>query len=68
MRERAFVQFTVSDRGYGFIQRPGCPNLFFHATAVRDAKFDDIRTGDLVEFEVIQTSRGLAAVNVTLVR
>jgi CspA family cold shock protein len=66
MREKGRVRFTVAERGYGFILRAGCLNLFFHATAVRDANFADIRPGDLVEFEVIQTDKGLAAVNVTL--
>jgi CspA family cold shock protein len=67
MREKAFVKFTVSDRGYGFIRRPGCPNLFFHAKSVQNASFADITSGTRVEFEVIQTNRGLEAVNVTLV-
>jgi CspA family cold shock protein len=67
MRERAFVKFTVPGRGYGFIRRPGCPHLFFHASTLQNVSFADIHPGTQVEFEVIQTNRGLEAVNVTLV-
>lgn len=34
------VKFFNADKGYGFIQRPDCPDLFFHAANYRDLVLD----------------------------
>ncbi len=43
--------------GYGFIKYPN-NNLFFHYTDVIDADFNDLVTGDLVEFTVEKKHNG----------
>jgi CspA family cold shock protein len=52
------------DRGYGFIEAIGSPDLFFHCTSLVDLVFDERLIGTEVTFEVDQTSRGPQAVNV----
>lgn len=56
----------VTDRGFGFIQQERGEDLFFHSSALQNVTFDDIRRGDVVEYEVEADTRGRGnrAVNV----
>lgn len=55
-------------KGYGFISREGEEkDLFFHSNELRDVRFEDLREGDKVSFEVGQGPKGPNAVNVTRV-
>ncbi len=61
---------TVTDKGFGFIAKDGAAetdkDLFFHASALIEAYFNDLREGDRVSFEIEETDRGTNAINVTL--
>jgi CspA family cold shock protein len=53
------------DEGYGFIKpENGDKDVFFHASALVDIAFDDLKEGDVVTFEVAQGPKGPAAANV----
>lgn len=56
----------VTDRGFGFIQQEQGEDLFFHSSALQDVTFDEIRRGDVVEYETEADprGRGYRAVNV----
>lgn len=57
----------ITDRGFGFIsQERGGEDLFFHSSALQNVSFDDLRRGDVVEFdtEADPRGRGNRAVNV----
>jgi len=55
----------LTDKGFGFIAQDGeDKDLFFHATELQDVDFNDLREGDAVEFEVVQSDKGLNATNV----
>ena len=55
----------VIDKGFGFISRAGEEkDLFFHSNELKDVKFDELREGDKVTFEVAEGPKGLNAVNV----
>jgi len=57
---------TLTDRGYGFISRPGeAKDLFFHSKDLNGVMFDELKAGDQVSFEVAQGEKGPSAVNVT---
>ncbi len=57
---------TLTDRGYGFITRPGeAKDLFFHSKDLNGVMFDELKAGDTVNFEVAQGEKGPSAVNVT---
>lgn len=51
--------------GFGFIVKDGAAagdkDLFFHAEKLNGVRFDELKEGDKVTFEVIQTDRGAAA-------
>jgi len=63
MREKSIVKWYSVARGYGFIKHRGCPDLFVHRSQLQGV--ESLTEGQLVEFEVTQTRKGLAAVNVT---
>lgn len=57
---------TLTDRGFGFIAREGeTKDLFFHSKELSGVTFDELKVGDVVNFEVIEAEKGPAAVNVT---
>ena len=56
---------TLTDRGFGFITREGeAKDLFFHSKDLPGVAFDDLKVGDVVTFEVVQTEKGAAATKV----
>ena len=57
---------TLTDRGFGFIARDnGEKDLFFHAKELNGVLFDELKTGDMVTFEIAQGDKGDSAVNVS---
>lgn len=57
---------TLTERGFGFIARPGeAKDLFFHSKELKGVTFDELRVGDTVSFEVVDGEKGPAATNVT---
>ena len=59
---------TRVNEGYGFISpRKGGPSLFFHCSDLKNRKFDDVRVGDPVEFEIGTNQRGECAREVRVV-
>lgn len=58
----------LTDRGFGFISREGADkDLFFHSKELRNVQFNELREGDVVEFEVAQSDKGPNATNVSKV-
>ncbi len=58
----------LQDKGFGFIKpEDGSKDVFFHASALVEVSFDDLREGDVVMFEVVEGPKGPAAANVTRV-
>jgi CspA family cold shock protein len=56
----------LTDRGFGFIDQGTGDDLFFHSSALQNVSFNDLRTGDRVEFEreADPRGRGDRAVNI----
>jgi len=55
----------LTDKNFGFISQEGDEkDLFFHANELVDVNFSDLREGDAVSFEVTDTPKGQAAVQV----
>ena len=61
---------TLTAKGFGFLKTEveGAKDLFFHATALQDVKFDELKVGDKVEYEEMDSEKGLKAVDVRLVQ
>ena len=56
------------DRGYGFITVEGQEkDLFFHSRELQNVDFDDLKEGDVLEFEVTEGRQGPQASNISKV-
>ena len=66
MQEGTIARLT--DRGFGFIKVDRQEkDLFFHSNELVNVKFDELREGDKVTFEVAQSPKGPNAVKVSKV-
>jgi CspA family cold shock protein len=59
------IKKLVSDKGFGFIEGER-GDLFFHHSAVEGERFDNLREGQLVSFEIGKGPKGARAENVRL--
>jgi CspA family cold shock protein len=58
----------LTDKGFGFIKIEGQDkDLFFHSNELLNARFDELREGDNVSFEVGESPKGPNAVKVSKV-
>ena len=59
------VKWFNDDKGYGFIEREGAPDVFVHFRAINGSGRRSLQEGQNVTFEVTQGQKGLQADNVT---
>ena len=54
---RGTITRIVGDRGFGFLT---CEDVdyFFHASSIENARFDELREGQVVQFEEEHSTRG----------
>jgi cold shock CspA family protein len=49
----------INEKGFGFIKVAGMEkDLFFHATDLVNTRIEDLRVGDTLEFEVVDSEKG----------
>jgi CspA family cold shock protein len=58
------------EKGFGFITPEGMTdeksnNVFFHSSALEGVSFDELKKGDMVEFETEASDKGPRAAHVT---
>ncbi|MBX2991627.1 cold shock domain-containing protein [Sphingobacteriales bacterium CHB3] len=59
------VKFFNATKGFGFITVNGGEDIFFHQSNVKETGFrDQLRQGDLVEFDVKNEQKGKRAINI----
>jgi CspA family cold shock protein len=61
---RGTVKWFSSVRGYGFIESEGQSDVFVHFSAIEGSQYRTLNEGELVEFEVRQSERGVEATHV----
>jgi len=54
----------LTDRGFGFIDTGEGKDIFFHMSACENCRFDELREGQRVSFNVGQGPKGPRAENV----
>ena len=60
------IKRVVRDKGFGFIADDNQQQeYFFHSSACRGTRFEELREGQRVTFEVGQSAKGPRAENVT---
>ena len=61
------IKRLVSDKGFGFIVAPDGTEYFFHNSACTQTRFDDLREGQAVTFDLGQGPKGPRGENVRVV-
>ena len=58
------VKWFNENKGYGFIEQEEGPDVFVHYSAIQGEGYKSLSEGVDVEFEVVDSERGLQASNV----
>jgi cold shock protein len=58
------VKWFNDQKGFGFIQQDGGPDVFVHHTSIQGEGFKTLAEGEEVEFDVTQGPKGAKAENV----
>lgn len=62
------VKWFNNDKGYGFIEYKENEDVFVHYSAIEIEGYKTLSEGQLVEFKLVETSKGYQALNVKLVK
>ena len=65
---RGKVKWFNNDKGYGFIEYENLEDIFVHYSAIVKEGYKTLKEGELVDFNLIETVKGLQAVDVTEVQ
>jgi cold shock protein len=57
----------LTDKGFGFIETASGKDLFFHTSALRGVTFEELHTGQRVEFTEGEGPKGPRAESVRLI-
>jgi CspA family cold shock protein len=57
----------ITDKGFGFIENGTGKDMFFHSTSVQGVRFEELREGQRVSYDVGQGPKGPRAENVQVV-
>lgn len=58
------VKWFNNDKGYGFIDYPNGEDIFVHYSAIKQDGYKTLSEVQIVEFDLIETTKGLQAINV----
>ena len=61
------VKWLNNEKGYGFIDYPEGEDIFVHYSAIKQDGYKSLSEGQIVEFDLIETAKGLQAINVLAV-
>ena len=65
---RGKVKWFNNTKGYGFIDNPNGEDIFIHYSAILSEGYKTLVEGQFVEFELVQTAKGLQAKNVVEIK
>lgn len=58
------IKWFNNEKGYGFIEGDNGEDIFVHYTAIKQDGFKSLSEGQIVEYELLETEKGLQAINV----
>ena len=64
MMLRGTVKWFNNAKGYGFIEYGDLEDIFVHYSAIRKDGYKTLKEGNTVDFNLIETAKGLQAVDV----
>lgn len=56
----------LTDKGFGFIDTGGGPDIFFHCSNLKGVRYEELREGQRVAYEKGQGPKGPRAENVEI--
>ena len=62
------VKWFNNEKGYGFIEFKENEDIFVHYSAIEIDGYKTLSEGQLVEFKLVETSKGYQAIKVKLVK
>ena len=62
------IKWFNNEKGYGFIEYEENKDIFVHYSSIMIEGYKTLSEGQYVEFELVQTDKGLQAKNVTVVK
>ena len=65
---RGKVKWFNNDKGYGFIEYKDGEDIFVHYSAILSDGFKTLVEGQYVDFELVQTDKGLQEKNVVEIK
>lgn len=65
---RGKVKWFSNEKGYGFIEYKENEDIFVHYSAINQDGYKTLKEGQLVEFNLLETSKGYQAVDVIVVK
>jgi CspA family cold shock protein len=61
------VKWFSDQKGYGFIEQENGEDVFVHYTAIQGRGYRSLKEGQIVQFDIERTSKGLRAANVRVI-
>ena len=58
------VKWFNNEKGYGFIEGVNNEDIFVHYSAIKQDGYKSLSEGQIVEYKLLETSKGLQAINV----
>lgn len=64
---RGKVKWFNNEKGYGFIECCDLEDIFVHYSAIKKDGYKTLNEGDIVDFQLIETAKGLQAIEVVAI-
>lgn len=58
------IKWFNNEKGYGFIEGEHDEDIFVHYSAIKQDGYKTLSEGQMVEYELLETEKGLQAINV----
>lgn len=58
------IKWFNNEKGYGFIEGSAGEDIFVHYSAIKQDGYKSLSENQLVEYELLETEKGLQAINV----
>ena len=62
------VKWFNNEKGYGFIEYKENEDIFVHYSAIRQDGYKTLEEGQIVEFKLLETAKGLQALDVVVTK
>lgn len=58
------IKWFNNEKGYGFIEGEHDEDIFVHYSAIKQDGYKSLSEGQMAEYELLETEKGLQAINV----